>query len=115
MKTPKKLPTALQNAKKSQWIEEAKWRAENEEWLSLSFKIASRTYAKLKREGKTKQWLAEQMSCSPQYVGKILKGKENLTLQTITKLEKIMGLSLIECPSYEASQTYEQPIVDEFS
>ena len=32
---------------------------------------------------------------SPQYVNKIVKGKENLTLDTISKLEQALGIKLI--------------------
>lgn len=99
MKEEKQLPKALQNAKPSKWLEEAKWRIENEDWLDLSFEIALRVYTKLKEEGKTQAWLAEQMGCSAQYVGRLLKGQENLTLQTITKLESVMGINLIALAS----------------
>lgn len=95
MKTTEKLPEALKRARKSKWIEDAKWRRENREWLTLSFHIASRVYAKIKSEGKTQQWLAEQLGCSAQYVGRMLKGNENLTIQTITKLEHVLGINLI--------------------
>ncbi|WP_409014460.1 MULTISPECIES: hypothetical protein [Dyadobacter] len=38
------------------------------------------------------------MGCSPQYIGKTLKGSENLTLQTICKMEKVLQIKLIETP-----------------
>ena len=33
--------------------------------------------------------------CTQQYVSKILKGKENLSLETLSKLEDALGISLI--------------------
>ena len=39
--------------------------------------------------------LAEKMKCSPQYVSKLLKGSENLTLDTISKLEECLDLNLV--------------------
>ncbi len=47
----------------------------------------------------TQKELAERMGCSQQYVSLILKGKENLTLETISKLEKVLGTELIIHPS----------------
>ena len=39
--------------------------------------------------------LAERMDCTQQYVSKILKGKENMSLDTLSKLEDALGISLI--------------------
>ena len=39
--------------------------------------------------------LAEQMGVSPVYVGKLLKGGENLTIETICKLQRVIGEQLI--------------------
>ncbi len=43
----------------------------------------------------TKTDLAKAMDVSPSYIGKLLRGNENLTLETICKLEKITGRKLI--------------------
>ena len=39
--------------------------------------------------------LAKQMGVSPVYVGKLLKGGENLTIETICKLQRVIGEQLI--------------------
>ncbi len=39
--------------------------------------------------------LAAKMNCSPQYISKLLKGSENLTLETISKLEEVLSLDLV--------------------
>ena len=44
--------------------------------------------------GLTQKELAERMGCSQQYVSLILKGKENLTLETIAKLETALDFEL---------------------
>ena len=36
-----------------------------------------------------------RMDVSPQYVSKIVKGKENLSLETIWKIEEALGITLI--------------------
>lgn len=39
------------------------------------------------------------MDVTPQYVNKIVKGKENLSLETIWKIEEALGINLISVNS----------------
>ncbi len=80
------------------WIKEAKYRQENEYWLDVSSDIALAVLRNLRKTGMTQREFAELMGCSPQYIGKVLKGSENLTLQTICKMEKVLQIKLIETP-----------------
>lgn len=90
-----KLNKILSN-QKSTWQEEAKWREENEEWLSQSFNIAVLVLHTLKEKGMTQKDLAEKLNVSPQFINKVLKGQENLSLETIGKLSRALGIKLIE-------------------
>lgn len=89
------------------WIEKAKYRKENSAWLDISFAIAVKIMSKLKENKKsnefpqTQKQLAIALDCSPQYVNKLLKGTENLQLETITRIEGILDLILIEVPEFE--------------
>ena len=40
--------------------------------------------------------LAEKMNCSRQYISKVLKGRENLSLETLAKIENALGISIIK-------------------
>ncbi len=66
--------------------------------------VAARVLRFLRERALTKAWLAERMEVSPQHVGKILKGRSNMTLETIAKLEEATGLALIEVPSASSQQ-----------
>src|SRR5439155_22632291 len=55
-------------------------------------------------EGLNQKKLAEQIAVSPQYISKILKGEENLSLETIAKLSVALGVELISFPEYEYSK-----------
>lgn len=46
----------------------------------------------------TQQSLAAKTGYTQQYISKILKGKENLTLETISRLEEALGISLAVVP-----------------
>ncbi len=45
--------------------------------------------------GLTQKALAEKMDCSQQYVSKVLKGTENLSIETISKIENALGLQIL--------------------
>lgn len=74
----------------------------NRAWLDKSFEIALRILARLKELDWTQAKLAEEMNVSPQYVSKIVKGRENLTLETIALIETALAILLItvESPLY---------------
>jgi ribosome-binding protein aMBF1 (putative translation factor) len=97
----------LASKDKSPWLEDAKWRIENEAWLDKSAMIALRILREIRRQkpinGMTQKVLAERMGVSPQYINKLVKGQENLTLETIASIEKVLGISLIEIPSIKVT------------
>lgn len=106
---------ALVSEEKSGWLEKAKWREENQDWLDISFAIAVKILAAFRANKKTgtfpnsQKELAEAMGCSPQYVNKLLKGTENLQLETITKIGSILNIKLIEVPQFETTIQVEMP------
>lgn len=42
----------------------------------------------------TQQQVAEKLGCSQQYVSRIVKGNENLTLEMLSKIEDALGISV---------------------
>ena len=93
-------------------LEQDKFMRENKDWLSKSAKIALCVRRVLRVKGITQQELASRMDVSPQYVGRILKGQENLTLAVIAKIEKALQLTIlsigIEEPVKESAEyTYQ--------
>ena len=45
--------------------------------------------------GLTQKDLAERMGCSQQYVSKVLRGQENLSIETICKIENALEIELL--------------------
>lgn len=76
-------------------IERAKARKENREWLRMSQEIALRLHYYLRNAGMTQKDLADKMGVSAVYIGKLLKGGENLTLETICKIQKVTGQEFV--------------------
>lgn len=93
----------------SAWREEAEWRRDNWSWLRHSQKIAVKVLLQMKQMGLTQKALAERMDCTQQYVSKILKGKENMSLDTLSKLEDALGINLI----YDEQVAYPNMIAEE--
>ena len=79
----------------SKWREEAEWRRANASWLRHSQMIAVKVLMRMKQEHMTQKTLAERMNCTQQYVSKILKGTENMSLDTLSKLEDALQISLV--------------------
>jgi len=83
-----------QSATPSHWHEKAEWRLQNKTWLRRSQHIAMLMLDKMEEMKLTQKQLAEQMGCSQQYVSKVLKGQENLSLETISKIEDCLNISI---------------------
>ena len=56
---------------------------------------------KMEEFGLTQKSLAERMGCSQQYVSRVLKGTENLSIETISKIESALELEILE-PAFAA-------------
>ncbi|NTU52992.1 MAG: helix-turn-helix transcriptional regulator [Chlorobiaceae bacterium] len=80
----------------SGWLERADWFEANQSWLDRSADIALRVLSTLDERNMPQKELARFIGISPQRVSKIVKGSENLTFETISKLEAALGVPLIE-------------------
>ena len=89
------------------------FRRENREWLAISERLALKLRHILKTEGISQNELAIRMKVTPAQVTKILSGKENLGLKTISKIEKAIGKHLIEVCDDDSQKikTFNQQIV----
>jgi len=91
---------ALSKGAKSKWLENAKERKESEKWSDRSIRIALNVLEILRQKNMTKQELADKMQVSAQYISKIVKGRENLTLETISKLESALDVEMIDVKDF---------------
>jgi DNA-binding XRE family transcriptional regulator len=84
------------------WQNDVVFYEKNKEWLNRSAKIAIkilRTLRKNSEEGKfpsSQKELAELLKISPQQVNKIVRGSENLTIETICKIENVLNIHVFE-------------------
>ena len=108
--------------KTSTWKQDAEWRKENRSWLKKSANIAMLVLDKMDELGWNQKQLALELGTTPQYVSKLCKGQENLTLKNIDALERALGIDLsldvssekqeIRSPSLTITQIFDITIND---
>ena len=79
----------------SGWKDEAEFRQKNKRWLRYSQHVAMLMLDKMEKLNWTQKVLADKMGCTQQYVSKVLKGGENLSIETICKIEDALGIRLL--------------------
>ena len=75
---------------------EAQMSQEEKTWFNHSQMIANIMSARMKELGMTQKMLAEKMNCTQQYISKILKGRENLSLEAISKIENALDINFLQ-------------------
>lgn len=80
----------------TRWRERSEWRIANKSWLRYSQSIAMLMLDKMEEIGLTQKAVADRMGCSQQYISRVLKGQENLSIETISKIEDALGLEILE-------------------
>ena len=89
----------------SRWKEKALARHENKEWLRYSQRIAMMMIDRMEELEITQKVVAEKMGCSQQYISRVLKGTENLSIETIFKIESALDLQIFEhCDSAKRAE-----------
>ncbi|WP_339905157.1 helix-turn-helix transcriptional regulator [uncultured Cyclobacterium sp.] len=90
-----KIEEAIVKSPVSSWKQKVEWRKANRGWLNKSSAIAFRILDALEKKGWKKNRLAKELGVSPQQVSKYVKGEENFKLETICKLENVLGVELV--------------------
>ncbi len=86
------------------WAKDVERTRLNKTWLNYSGKIALRVLSAIEdTPGMNQRKLAELMGVTPQHISKIVKGQENLTLETIGKLSEALQIELIDFPKFKYS------------
>ena len=88
----------------SNWMDQVEYYEKNRAWLDKSAEIAVRILSTLRKLSLSQKDLADMIGVSPQYVNKVVRGQENLSLETICKIEKALQVSLAEVPANEDKQ-----------
>ncbi|MEB2787287.1 helix-turn-helix domain-containing protein [Algoriphagus persicinus] len=105
MKLNPHIQNILDNSKKDrEWEKEAEERKSVRQESRKSGMIATQLAYFMKTNGISQTDLGKLVGVSPQQISKILKGRENLTLGTIEKIESALKIELIKAVDLEAAQ-----------
>lgn len=92
----------LSKGRISSWANKSKHRLENKHWLIRATYVATQILDEMKRSEITQISLADRLHVSKQYISKVLKGEENLTLDTIGRFEAALGIKIkLDIPVFE--------------
>lgn len=84
-----------QSSTPSKWRKSAEWRVANKSWLRYSQHIAMLMLDRMEELDITQKQLSELMGCNQQYISKVLKGQEKLSLETISKIETCLHIRIL--------------------
>ena len=77
------------------FLKEAQYVRDNWAWLKYSYAVAIRVKARMEELGWTQKQLSVALGCTQQHVSNLLKGRVNMTLETLSKLEGALNFDLI--------------------
>jgi transcriptional regulator with XRE-family HTH domain len=105
MSKVKKTINDLSKNREVSWVDEVGARMNDRRWLRYSSNIARRILAAIEDdEDLNQKLLADKIGVTPQQISKIVKGHENLTLETIAKISAALNVELISFPRYKDSR-----------
>jgi len=108
--TMKEKLKAISSGEKSDWVDRAKEKLANAGARRNARKLALRVLALLEEKVMSQTELAEKMGVSRQRVGKIVKGKENFTFETVAKLEEALGITLLSIEESNPQPPYPEKV-----
>jgi len=95
----------------STWLSDATANQIKTEAAIKAMQIAIHIGNQLEAKGISQKTLAAKLQVSPQYISRLLKGKQNLSLETITALELALDTSLVSiAPVVMPYQIIESPL-----
>lgn len=105
MKANKEKFLDLVSKKKTDSSKRNKERIAKRAMLRESRNIAFKVLERLDELGWKQNKLAEVMGVSPPYVNKLVKGKENFTLETLVKLQQILNIPILASYNKQVEET----------
>lgn len=81
---------------KSNWIQDANFRIENDYWLKISQKVALKILRVIREQNTSKEILSEKTDIPMEILEKMLKGKYNYSIEEIGRIEKTLNINILK-------------------
>lgn len=91
---------AHQSGTLSVFTEEARWRQENEPWLRMSQHVALCVIGFMQEHALSRAEVASLIGVTPQYLSRIISGRENFSVKTIAKIETALGITIFPIQTF---------------
>lgn len=85
----------VETCQTSSWINDANFRQENRHWLKHAECMAAKICIALRKHNVSKQQLAYKLLVDVETVNRIVKGRDNMTIQMISEIEQILKIKLL--------------------
>lgn len=95
----------------NKWINDLVVYEENREWRVLSEKFALAIMRLLRHQNKNQLWLSKKLDKSPQYVSRVIKGKENLSLKSMVLIQSIFDTEIISIKNIDLATKYKDSFI----
>ena len=103
----------LSKKKDARWRDAVQYQEENKDWLNYSAKVAIKLNKALRDQNMSQKEFSKKLGISAQQVSKFLRGRENLTFQSIAKFEKVLNIKLVSIISEnEIQQMINDAVMD---
>lgn len=87
------------------WMEIAKWNEEHADSLEDYLIIAMKIQSTLKEKKMTQKELASLLNVTPPALTRIMKGRQNLSINKVRQIEKVLNISLMSIKKVDDSST----------
>lgn len=94
--SPKERLMCFVSDRPSTFLKDVKWRQDNQYWLYPIFNMAIKVLSELRERNWTKETLAKETKISLKKINNFVKGKEDLKLSEILRIEKALNIKLIK-------------------
>lgn len=101
----------LVSDEKAGTLERNQERIKQRAFLRESQQIALKVLKRLDEIGWSQRDLAKEMEVSPQQITKLVSGKENLTLETQVKLQRVLGIAILASFYEKQIHEFEQRVL----
>jgi transcriptional regulator with XRE-family HTH domain len=88
----------------TRWMDENDYDLANPQEAEANAVIALKLRRYMRSHGMTQKELARRLSVTPQFVSKLLRGRQNLGIGTALKYGRLLNIKLIEVPAVEDEQ-----------
>ena len=90
------------------WIKDVQRYRSEGEWISVVEKFAIAVFRLLRMKQKEFDWLAQEMGMTTDELRNQMKGKAEITLKTLVRIQSLLGEELISVKNVDLSAKYRE-------